>query len=478
MLLHSTEQRNTIEKGDLVIIYEHHDSMKSIVVDPKADFSNKFGNFKMADWIGKPFGSKGYAKAPSSGWVYLLRPTPELWTKVLLHRTQILYAADIALICTMLELRPGSRVLECGTGSGSLTHALARAIAPLGHLHTFDFHAQRATMAAKEFQEHGLKDVVTVAQRDIEQAGFPEELHGQADAVFLDVPGPWKAVPSAARCLRPNGVLATFSPCIEQVQKTREAMACASFWDVRVLECLLHDYEVRSERMITDTEAYAAAMNAAALGGYGKKRKHGTDQVAVMDREGPDGACKSFVLAKPVADGRGHTGYLVFARRALKSIGEQSEGTPEPSANGAAANADAPVVSASGGTVPGAAQRAAEESRPAKKQNTGVGAEALPSTVDLGLPNAEFFEAQMAAKYGTPKPAAQSRQRSVTPTANVSRPQATVQPPSQAAQVQSQVPKAAEEPMPAAAAKAAEHPPEDQQGSTQLVAGDYGVLSD
>lgn len=61
------------------------------------------------EWIGKPFGSKGYAKPPSSGWVYLLRPTPELWTKVLLHRTQILYAADISLICTMLELRPGSR---------------------------------------------------------------------------------------------------------------------------------------------------------------------------------------------------------------------------------------------------------------------------------------------------------------------------------------------------------------------------------
>lgn len=58
-------------------------------------------------WVGLPFGCRVTAKAPSKGWVFLLRPNPELWTKVLLHRTQILYAADISLTCLMLELQPG-----------------------------------------------------------------------------------------------------------------------------------------------------------------------------------------------------------------------------------------------------------------------------------------------------------------------------------------------------------------------------------
>ena len=34
-----------------------------------------------------------------------------------------------------------------GTGSGSMSHSLIRTIAPSGHLHTFEFHAERAEKA-------------------------------------------------------------------------------------------------------------------------------------------------------------------------------------------------------------------------------------------------------------------------------------------------------------------------------------------
>jgi tRNA (adenine57-N1/adenine58-N1)-methyltransferase catalytic subunit len=134
-----------ISDGDTVIVYERHDSMRPIKVTPGSDFQNRFGLFKHSDWIGKHFGSKVFSN--KGGFVYLLAPTPELWTLVLSHRTQILYLPDISFVISYLEIVPGCVVLESGTGSGSLSTSLARAVAPSGHVYTFDFHEQRASSA-------------------------------------------------------------------------------------------------------------------------------------------------------------------------------------------------------------------------------------------------------------------------------------------------------------------------------------------
>lgn len=78
------------------------------------------------------------------------------------HRTQIVYTPDISMILLQLEVKPGSIVVESGTGSGSLSHAFLRAVKPSGHLHTFDFHEQRCAIAREEFQKHGIGEWVTV----------------------------------------------------------------------------------------------------------------------------------------------------------------------------------------------------------------------------------------------------------------------------------------------------------------------------
>lgn len=79
------------------------------------------------------------------------------------HRTQIIYTADISMILFQLEVKPGSVVIESGTGSGSLSHYFLRAIKSTGHLHTFDFHEMRADQARTEFKIHGLGDYVSVS---------------------------------------------------------------------------------------------------------------------------------------------------------------------------------------------------------------------------------------------------------------------------------------------------------------------------
>lgn len=64
-----------------------------------------------------------------------------------------------------------------------------------------------------------------------------ERLAGCVDAIFLDLPGPWKVVASAFACLKAGGCFCSFSPCIEQVGvvwlRQRLALGPVSEADVR-----------------------------------------------------------------------------------------------------------------------------------------------------------------------------------------------------------------------------------------------------
>ncbi|KAL6851537.1 hypothetical protein ACP4OV_020470 [Aristida adscensionis] len=308
-----------IAEGDTVVVYERHDAMRAVAVRAGGVLQNRFGVFRHDDWVGRPFGSKVYSAAAgkggkgAGGFVHLLAPTPELWTLVLSHRTQILYIADISLVVAYLELVPGCVVLESGTGSGSLTTSLARAIAPHGRVHTFDFHEQRAASAREDFERNGLSSLISVNVRDIQGQGFPEEHQGAADAVFLDLPQPWLAIPSAGLMLRQDGVLCSFSPCIEQVQRACEAMR-SHFTDIRTFEVLLRTYEVKDGSLKS-----ATANEETSVGSLPQKRKK-------ITLPGKNSDCiqkNSSMLVRPCSTARGHTGYLTFAR--LRVCDNQTE---------------------------------------------------------------------------------------------------------------------------------------------------------
>lgn len=93
--------------------FQTRDLIQPLVVTPGKDFNTKFGNFRQADFVGVPYGSKVPSRT-GKGFLHILRPTPELWTLALPHRTQILYLADIAFITSSLNIKKGSRVIEAG----------------------------------------------------------------------------------------------------------------------------------------------------------------------------------------------------------------------------------------------------------------------------------------------------------------------------------------------------------------------------
>ncbi|KAI8911246.1 tRNA methyltransferase complex subunit Cpd1 [Powellomyces hirtus] len=234
-----------IEVGDIVILYSSPSNVTYATITPGKQFANNFGRYPHDSMIGKKWGSK-HPSATGNGFIYLLYPTPELWTLSLPHRTQILYNPDISLISTHLDLRPGVKMIEAGTGSGSFSHAIARTIAPTGHLYTFEFNEERYLKAKEEFADHGLAEMVTAEHRDVCNNGF--EQTDLVDAVFLDLPAPWDALAAAKKTFKKNktGKICCFSPCAEQVLKTTLALQKLGFVDIKMFEILVRPYEVKT----------------------------------------------------------------------------------------------------------------------------------------------------------------------------------------------------------------------------------------
>ncbi|KAI8076835.1 tRNA methyltransferase complex GCD14 subunit-domain-containing protein [Halteromyces radiatus] len=293
-----------IEDGDLVIFYINRDNLSPVWIKKGKDSHNRFGLFKHDDLIGKEFGSR-VVSSNYKGFIYLLHPTPELWTLVVPHRTQILYLPDISFITTYLDMKPGARVIESGTGSGSFSHSIARTIAPTGKLYSFEYHSERAELAAEEFRNHGISDLIELQHRDVCRDGFG--LKDTVNAVFLDLPAPWEAIGSAKEAFKQHrtGKICTFSPCIEQVARSVLALNDHGFVEITMFECLIRDHEVSIIQKVSFEEGIRQAKERKENTTNGK-RKADTE----LDLED---TVDKMLASKTTVESRGHTSYLTFA---------------------------------------------------------------------------------------------------------------------------------------------------------------------
>lgn len=236
----------------------------------------------------------------TKGYGFVLQMNPELWTVNLPHRTQILYTPDISMILMELEIKPGSIVIEAGTGSGSLSHAIIRAVKEHGHLYTFDFHEARVQAATEEFTKHGFKEYVTAQHRDVCTDGFTEELNGKADAIFLDLPNVYVGIKHAAKALKSTGRFCGFSPCIEQSQATCEELEKFGFFEVHTIELLQSELIVKEKHIPVIDVSFV------------KTKRTEEDTLRDQPRKGSQTSRKVLTTVNTPLQ-PGHSGYLTFA---------------------------------------------------------------------------------------------------------------------------------------------------------------------
>ena len=86
-------------------------------------------------------------------YVYLLEPTMYDYIMKIQHGTQIVYPKDLGYIAARAGIQDGQKILEIGTGSGSMTSFVASIVKPRGHVYTFDVDEKFMKIAEKNIQD-------------------------------------------------------------------------------------------------------------------------------------------------------------------------------------------------------------------------------------------------------------------------------------------------------------------------------------
>jgi tRNA (adenine57-N1/adenine58-N1)-methyltransferase len=205
------------------------------------------------DLIGRPLGSM--VRSHLGYGYYLLTPSWDDLLRAIRRNTQIVYPKDIGYILVKMSIRPGSVVVDAGTGSGALAAAFASAVMPTGRVISYEIREDMQALARRNLAQLGVDEFVTLKLRDITQ-GFDET---EVDALFLDVPAPWHYLEQAHAALRGSGFLGVILPTANQVIELLQALARFPFAFVEVEEILLRTYKTvparfrPNDRMVAHT---------------------------------------------------------------------------------------------------------------------------------------------------------------------------------------------------------------------------------
>jgi len=228
-----------IEEGSVILLHFDVKRQWLLRVEKKKQFHTHKGYVDLSELIGHPFGTEIKSSLGDSFWA--LRPTTNDLIMHSARRTQIMYPKDIGLIILKLGLVSGCHVVEVGTGSGAMTVAAALAVKPLGRVDTYEARPEFAEIAEKNLKRASVLENVTMhlsdASKGIEGVDF--------DAAVLDVGDPWPIIPHIYRALAGGAPLVSFSPTINQVEKTSSLLLEIGFVNVHTIESFIR--EIRAE---------------------------------------------------------------------------------------------------------------------------------------------------------------------------------------------------------------------------------------
>ena len=230
-------------EGDLVQLVGLRHKHFIFPLTPGGSMHTHRGIVKHDDLIGLPWGTQIFSHLGSP--FFLLQPMLGDILTNLPRNTQILYPKEIGFIMVTMGVGPGQRIIEAGTGSGSMTIALAHAVGNEGQVISYERREEFQNLARKNLVRLGLEHRVDFRLKDIAE-GLDDT---DADSFFLDVPNPYDYIEQVRAALKPGGFFCTLIPTFNQVEKVLYALRRNSFAFLEMCEVLLRYYKIEPSRL-------------------------------------------------------------------------------------------------------------------------------------------------------------------------------------------------------------------------------------
>ena len=251
-----------INENDIVVLLDEKGRKTLLRIEEGMKKIKGIGVFDPAKLKEKEFGEK--TRIGNREFI-IMKPSIVDKIETINRKAQIILPKDSSLIMLYCDVKNGSRIVEAGVGSGALTIALANCVRPDGKIISYEKRKDFAEIAKKNIENAGLGKYVEIKLGDVTE-NIDEK---NADAVILDIPNPWDAVSNAYSSLKICGHFCSYSPTMNQVEKTVKTLRKYGFIEIKTFETLQREIVV-----------------------------------------GEGGVRPSF-------DMLGHTGYVTFARRGL-----------------------------------------------------------------------------------------------------------------------------------------------------------------
>lgn len=218
-----------VKKGDVVALIDS--KFRKFIVDTnnQTDKIKGIGVLDPSTLVKKEYG-KQLKIGNKSFWIL----TPSLQDKLqsLSRRAQIILPRDASHILMNCTIESGHTILEAGMGSGSLTIALANAVAPSGKVISYDIREDFIEHAMKNVKKAKMEQYVFPKLKDVTKGIDEKELN----AVIIDIPNPYDAVKTSWNALKIGGYFCSYSPLTSQVEKTVMKLHKHNFIEIKTFE--------------------------------------------------------------------------------------------------------------------------------------------------------------------------------------------------------------------------------------------------